>query len=180
MANVEATNLNTPGVDDLIYGGNVNSWRKFAKTLKLRLYNQVRLAPNASDFNVAANVNALLSEGDLIGDASEDFELTYGTSVSPENRHPAFVREYGTAGAQKTYYISIWFWQVMTGRNPNGLFAGVNDPRVPYYFFNQLTGGGAPQNPVEFREGDFLSIHFGSIHPNQAQAQGASQTVLGL
>ena len=175
MTNSEAQNTNTPGADDLFYGGSIDLWTKFANTLKLKLYNQVRLSPNAGDYNIIDNVRSLLQD-ELISDMSEDFELWYGVTQTPDNRHPAFIADY--AGGQKTYYISIWFYQTLTGQNVNVL-NGISDPRMPYYFFNQLAGGDA-QNPEEFREGDFLSIHFGSTHPNQAQAQDQSQTMLGL
>jgi len=177
IENEEASNINVPASDDLIYGGDTELWIKFANTLKLKLYNQVRMAPNAGDYNVDQNVNALLQGGNLISDMEEDFEIWYGTNVTPDNRHPGFIADY--TGGSKTYYISPYFYQVMTGQNPDVL-SNVEDPRLPYYFFNQLTDGATAQNPVEYRDGDFLSIHFGSTHPNQAQSQDQSQTLLGL
>lgn len=175
LANTEAANTNVPGADDLIYGGDMDLWRKAAKTIKLKLLNQVRWVDVIPD--AEAQIVALINEDDLIGDQDEDFEMWYGVSTSPDNRHPAFITDY--ASATKTYYISIWLYQIMTGQNPN-IFTGIQDPREPYYIYNQLEPGANPQNPWEYLDGQFLSIHFGSTHPNQAQNQDRSSSVLGL
>ncbi len=165
---------------DLIYGGDVVKWRRFAKTLKLKLLTNMR---NVSD--VKAQVAALVTEGDMIA-AGEDFELPYSNSTSPENRNPGFLNDYPVG---RTNYISPYFFEVMTGQNTfkhgNDLMAGVVDPRVPYYFCNQKLKGGAAQNPTEYVNevgtlGRFISIFFGSKGKNQAFDQSDSQTVPGL
>ncbi|HEX8040428.1 MAG TPA: SusD/RagB family nutrient-binding outer membrane lipoprotein [Chryseosolibacter sp.] len=170
-----ASEGNAPAADDVIYGGDLDKWRKFAKTLKLKMYNQLRLVDDVSD-----EVNALLAEGDLMEDGG-DFELQYGTSVSPDDRNPAFVVEY-TAG-NRLSYISPYFYEIMTNKSDlNNVLDGIADPRVPYYWFNQLTADDSPQNPTEYyipAEG-FLSIWFASQGVNQGFQQDRSQSVLGL
>ncbi|MBK8504802.1 MAG: SusD/RagB family nutrient-binding outer membrane lipoprotein [Saprospiraceae bacterium] len=176
IENSTAAEVLKPASDDLIYGGNNSRWIKFGKTLKLRLLNQVRMVNVIGD--AESQIRALLAEGTLINSSADDFQLMYGSSISPDNRHNAFVIDY--ASQTKTYYISPWFWDVMKGNNPD-ILTGVVDPRVPYYFHKQLVAGEAPQNPAERLDADgFLSIHFGSSGPNQAQAQDVSQTVLGI
>jgi hypothetical protein len=174
-----------PVTSDLFYGGDPDQWRKLAKTLKLKLLNQVRLVQD-----VSAEVTALVNEGDLILDIEDDWELPYGTSISPENRNPGFVQEW-TAGGQ-FYYIDPYFFETMNGTEtffPGGnIFLGISDPRIPYYFFNQLptADDGAAQNPCAYcpsRSGTpFLSIFAFSfnIDPNEGFDQGRSQTVPGL
>jgi len=170
----DAANTFTPGADDLIYGGDTDLWRKFGNTLKLKMLYQTREVGTIA--NRDQMIVDLITDDDLIEDG-EDFELLYGASVSPENRHPLFTIDY--AQQTKTFYVSIWFWQLLTGQNPD-LFTGVVDPRTPYYIHKQLTPGEPAQNPHEYLEDNgFLSIHFGSIHPNQGAAQDVSQAVLG-
>lgn len=163
-----------PGADDVIYGGNLTRWRKFAKTLKLKLYNQVRLVQD-----VSTQVNALLTEGDLM-QLGGDFELAYGTSVSPDDRNPAFAVEY-TPGSRLSY-ISPYFYEIMTNQSTlNDVLSGISDPRVPYYWFNQLTDPDDAQNPTEYTDDNgFLSIFFASQGVNQGFDQDRSQTMLGL
>jgi hypothetical protein len=176
IENSTSSEILKPGSDDLIYGGSNSKWIKFGNTLKLRLLNQVRMVNTIGD--AEAQIKALLDEDNLISSSADDFELLYGTSVSPDNRHNGFVTDY--ASQTKTYYISPWFWDIMKGNNPD-ILSGVADPRVPYYFHKQLTPGEGSQNPSERLDADgFLSIHFGSSGPNQAQAQDVSQTVLGI
>lgn len=173
ITNSTATEPLKPGADDLIYGGNNSRWIKFGKTLKLRMLNNLRMVSNVDD-----QIRALVTEGNLISSSADDFQLLYGSTVSPDNRHNGFVTDY--ASQTKTYYISPWFWDVMKGNNPD-IFNGISDPRVPYYFHKQLTPGEGPQNPAERLDADgFLTIHFGSNGPNQAQAQDVSQTVFGI
>jgi hypothetical protein len=167
----EAENILVPGDDDLVYGGDTDKWIKLANTLKLKMYNQVRLV---SMYNQSA-VDALLA-GDLIG-PGDDFMLPFGTSVAPENRHPAFVSEYG--GSQISNYISPWFYEKMMGMNPD-ILTGIVDPRIPYYWCNQLTTGEAPENPPEYKDGNFNTIYFGSVGPNRDHAGRASFTMMGI
>ncbi len=163
-----------PGPDDVIYGGDRDSWRRFAKTLKLKMFNQVRLVQD-----VSSEVNALIAEDDLMVPGG-DFELRYGRSVSPDDRNPAFVVEY-TPGNRLTY-VSPYFYEIMTGKSAlNNVLSGISDPRVPYYWFNQLTDPANAQNPPEYTDTNgFLSIWFASQGVNQSWQQDRSQTVLGL
>lgn len=167
----------SPGpTDDVIYGGDLDKWRKFAKTLKLKMYNQIRLVED-----VSAQVNALIAEGDLMEDEGDDFELWYGSSVAPDDRNPAFVLEY-TPGNRPSY-ISPYFYEILTDKSGlNDVLSGISDPRVPYYWFDQLAPDEEAQNPTEYHvvaEG-FLSIWFASQGINQGFQQDRSQTVLGL
>ena len=184
ISDIEKPSPLLPGADDLFYAGDLAKWRKFAKTLQLKLYNQVRLTQD-----VSSEVNALLAEGDLIG-PGDDFELQYGTNSGPSTRNPAYVQEY--APAAQTNYISPYFFEIMKGINTffeENIYQDVPDPRIPYYFYNQLPLGAADgdaENPCSYcpsRSGtSFLSIWAFSfnIDPNEGFAQGVSQTVMGL
>ncbi|HEY5749198.1 MAG TPA: SusD/RagB family nutrient-binding outer membrane lipoprotein [Chryseolinea sp.] len=174
IANLEATSGLSPGGDDVLYNGDLDKWRRFAKSLKLKLYNQTRLVND-----VTAQVNALLAEGDLMK-AGDDFELAYGTSVSPDDRNPAFVLEY-TLGNRPSY-ISPYFYEIMMNKSTlNDVLSGITDPRTPYYWFKQLTDPADAQNPTEYTDANgFLSIYFASQGVNQGWQQDRSQTVLGL
>ena len=172
LSDTEADNLFTPGDDDLIYDGDVDKWIRLANTIKLKLYTQIRLTDD-----VSGEVDALIASNSLIR-SDESFELPYGTSKSPDNRNPG-VREYESG--QKGFYISIWFYKIMRGEN-NALFTGIQDPRIPYYFYKQLKPSQAAKegNPTEYRDGGFVSIYFGSIGPDRDHSTDGSMTVLGM
>ena len=169
--NADAENVLVPGDDDLIYGGDTDQWIKMAKTLKLKMYNQVRFVSMYSQ----SAVDALLAD-ELIG-PGDDFMLPFGPSDAPENRHPAFVSEYG--GSQISNYLSPWFYEKMMGMNPD-ILTGIQDPRIPYYWVNQLATGETPENPPEYKNGNFNTIYFGSTGPNRDHAGRASFTMMGI
>jgi hypothetical protein len=169
---VNAANLFVPGDDDLIYQGDTEKWIRLANTLKLKLYNQVRLVQDVSQ-----QVNALITADQLIEEGM-DFMLPYGVSKTPDNRNPGYL-EY--EAGQKGFYISPWFYRIMRGQNPN-IFTGIEDPRIPYYFYKQLAVGQDTRegNPTEYRDGGFVTIYFGSIGPNRDHSTDGSMTVMGI
>lgn len=176
IENLGKSSTLSPGAEDLYFGGNIAKWRKFAKTLKLKLYNNAR----RSDLYDASEVNALITENDLM-EADGGFRMEYGTSLSPDSRHPLFQRD--VASGDPANYVSPYFYLIMKGDGSlNPILEGVSDPRIPYYFYNQLAPGEEAQNPTAFRDGDFVSIWFGSfnIDPNEGFGQNRSQTTVGL
>jgi hypothetical protein len=179
IANLEKDSDKSPGADDLFYGGDLDKWRKFGNTLKLKMLNQVRLTRD-----VSTEVNALIASGDLISSDAESFELVYGTSVGPDDRNPDYVAEYAPGGSS---YINPYFYEILTNKNTfahNGNIFSVADPRLPYYFYNQTNSSQTPENPTAYFDPatGFLSIYTFSfnIDPNEGFDQGMSQTAMGL
>jgi len=170
----------TPGTDDLIYGGVAASWIKTANTIKFKLLVQTR---NVGDkaANLAA-INAFLAATpatQLIGKTADGFMFPYTSLKSPDSRHPAYPATY--EATQKTVNMSPWFYEILKGINP--VFSGVVDPRIPYYFYNQMkpaATSGNNGNKFEYRDGGFVTIYFGSNGPDNGSAQDASQTVYGI
>lgn len=160
-----------PETDDIFYGGNIARWIAMGKSLKLKLYNQVRLVQN-----VSGPVNQLINGGGLISSTAQGFMMKYGSQVAPDDRNPGFSEYYAT---QKSHYISPWFYEIMKGYNPR-IFTGIRDPRIPYYFYNQNSKLGGSQAPTEYRDSGFVSIYFGSTGTNRNSSQDNSMTVFGL
>ncbi|MBR09938.1 MAG: hypothetical protein CMP48_19900 [Rickettsiales bacterium] len=111
---------------DLIYGGDVADWIRMANTLKLKMYNQMRLV-NSSTASTA--IDALLSEGNLISSASENFTFRFTTSNAPEGRHPNFQADWA-AGSLENNLSSFMISKMTTS----------SDPRLRYYFYRQNSG----------------------------------------
>lgn len=179
VVNLEKVAGESPGQDDLIYGGNTEKWIRFANSLRLKLYNNVRLT---SMYDATA-VAEIINNQDMITNVSDGFRLLYGLSNNPDNRHPLFKQDYVDAAPN---YIDPYFYLMMKGDPDlpvlNNLLVGIEDPRIPYYFYNQLSGDD-PQNPTTSAYwGDFLSIWFASLNidPNEGFDQGQSQTLVGL
>lgn len=173
LNNTSAPNSKVPAQDDLIYGGSVAKWVKAAKTLKLKLYTQMRKVKN-----VATEVNALITEGTLISKTDESFLIPYGPNSATDDRNPGFYTYYAT---QRSNHVSPWFYEILKGYNQN-IFTGNPDPRLPYYIYNQVnaTQPSRDGNQTEYRDGPFVSIYFGSVGPDRDRTQQNTISLFGI
>jgi len=171
LNDASAANTLTPEADDVFYNGDTEKWTKLANTIKLKLYAQQRLVTD-----VSAQVNALLSSGNLISSTEESWMMNYSSNISPDDRNPGFNDYYAT---QRSHYMSPWFYEILKGYNKN-IFTGIEDPRIPYYFYNQNTRTGRAQNRTDYRDSAFISILFGSQGPGRDGSQDRSMTVFGI
>lgn len=176
-----------PAADDFYYAGSAANWIKFANTLKLKLYNQIRLS-SSSLFSQSA-LDALVAENNFFASNADDFQFTHTATVSPQDeRNQLFQAAYG--GAQVDHYVSPWFYEILMGMNPN-IHTGNKDPRIPYYWANQLTAGQFPRDQSDPISGDpradywdastgFFSIRFGSVGPWRDGAVANDATFPGM
>lgn len=177
--------LNLPGADDLFYGGDTSKWVKFANTLKLKLYNQIK---ETSLFNTA-DFNALVAENNFFTSSADDFQFTHTATQAPtDERNQLFLGAYG--GTQVSYYQSPWFYEILKGWNQN-IHTGNLDPRIPYYFVNQLLPNELPPDQGDAGTGNpnadywdaatgFHTIRFGSIGPDRDHAVQNSASFPGI
>ena len=94
--NAAASSISPDATNEFIYSGNRPRWVRLAKSVKLKMLNQIRLTRD-----VKADMNTLITGGDLILTAADDFQIRFGTSSSPENRNPGFVANYNAAGSRE-------------------------------------------------------------------------------
>lgn len=168
--NNPAPNALNPGTDDVIYNGSVSKWIKCANTIKLDMLLKERRVKN-----VSADVAALIASGNLISSTTESFNLPHSTV----NKTPGY-SEY--SASQKTQYISPWFYEIMKGYNQK-IFKNNPDPRIPYYFYNQVKAGQTntnDNNATEYRDGSFISIYFGTNGINAGFSQQKTLTTEGI
>lgn len=112
-----------PASSDVIYAGNADKWKRMANSLKLKLFNQIRLADPA---RATTGIKALIvNTATLITDNTQDFTFKFGTSISPNNRHPWYNNEYRSG---KSYYQNQAFI--------NRLF-NADDMRLRYFIYRQ-------------------------------------------
>ncbi|RFS19302.1 SusD/RagB family nutrient-binding outer membrane lipoprotein [Chitinophaga silvatica] len=128
---VTATTL-VPATSDLIYSGNKSAWLGMANSLKLKLFNQVRLVNPARS---ADTIKSLIKNaGQLIGGTTNsnslDFTFRFGPGQNPNNRHPWHRAEYQ---GSKTFYQSQSFIDLLFNND---------DPRLRYFIFRQNATAG--------------------------------------
>ena len=174
-----------PGSEDLYYGGDMDQWIKFANSFKLKLYNQIK----TTSLYDQSDVDALVAEDNFFESLDDDFEFEHTANQAPTDER----NEYWKAaylGTQFSYYQSPWFYEILQGWNPN-IFTGIKDPRIPYYFVNQLEDGQLPPDQGNKDTGDpnadywdedtgFYSIRFGSIGPDRDHSVENSATYPGI
>lgn len=176
----EAANALVPGNNDLFYQGNIEKWLKAANTMKLKILVQSRKA-KAKITGWDKELAEVLTGNNFIGDG-EDLQFPHSSATAPmDERKPGFIDEY--EGTQKSVFISPWLFEVMNGRTTNfksNPFSGIKDPRTNYYYVNQLTADEDASNPVDYRDGAFVSIMFGSNSGKTSYTQESSMTVVGI
>lgn len=179
LEDTNASNLLKPASDDLIYSGNVDKWVRMGNTLKLKLLVQSRKSKNdIPDWNT--KLSTLLAENNFMRNG-EDFEFKHTAKDSPDERHQAYVDEY--LGGQSTYYISPWIYETMSGKNLNvtdNPFVNIKDPRIPYYWVNQIKADSEAQNATDYRDGAFVSIFFASNSSGASNDQRETSTFIGI
>lgn len=169
-----------PGANDLFYAGNVDKWTRAANTLKLKLLVQSRTAKSEitgwdSELSSVLASNNFMQDGD-------DLQFPHSSSRTPsDERNSGFVDEY--AGGQKSVWISPWLYEVMNGKNYNfttNPFRSISDPRTKYYYFNQATADQDALNPIDYRDGAFITITFGSNSGYTSNTQESVMTTIGI
>ena len=167
----KSSNL-SPGAEDLIYGGDLVKWQKMGETLKLKMLIQIRLV----DPSVGGRIQTIIDGGNFISSASDDFQFNFNSSSAPDNRMPLFVSDYISRIDNR---ISTYF---------HGLLDDNNDPRIPFYFFNQTPGefigrdSGNPEGLATFEDQDMRTFH--GVYPAGGQFDdgngGATNASSGL
>ncbi|WP_372755466.1 SusD/RagB family nutrient-binding outer membrane lipoprotein [Mariniflexile sp.] len=101
--------------NDIIYGGDATLWKKFASSLKFRV-----LMRASAKMDVASQLQALVSAGNLFTSNSEDARLVYlGADPSANPLYETIV--FGTRGEWKVNSVMI------------DMLASTNDPRLAVY-----------------------------------------------
>jgi len=131
------------------YGGDAGQWIKVANTLKLKA------ALNAKD---AGTFNSLVSGGNIISSAADDFQFNYGSQrTNPNSRHWMYNNHYETGDGS---YLSNYFMWLLVGDKTTADGATITDPRRRYYFYRKV-------DDAEAQDQTTYSCHF-SIFPDQA------------
>lgn len=171
LQNTTAANIETPGTDDIIYKGSVANWVKAANSLKFKLLVQQRKVKD-----VKAELTTMINSGSLIDSYAQSFVIPFGPNGATDDRNPAFGEYYAS---QRTMHVSPWLYEIMKGYN-NNIFSGIEDPRMPYYIYNQMTADDDPNPDIEYRDGAFVSKYFGSQGANRGKNLQDQVSLFGI
>jgi hypothetical protein len=86
LALINESTSNKPGQDDLVYGGDMNKWRRFANTLKLRIYlRQAYVRPGVAE----AGIEAMFAANVPFLETGDDADIAFINTTF--NQHPLFM-----------------------------------------------------------------------------------------
>ncbi|MDO7876634.1 SusD/RagB family nutrient-binding outer membrane lipoprotein [Hymenobacter sp. ASUV-10] len=179
IADLDRPNASVPSSTggDIIYKGNKQNWQALGRSLKLKLYNQIRKTTD-----VSASVRTLL--GQQLLTSNSDFELKYGTSTQPENRHIGFLSDYVNSGRENQ--IGRYFYLLMKYGNGFEYAAPVAtpyaDPRIPYYFYRQSNPSYSTSlyDYQDRNNPSFVTTRLGSRGPAASAGNAGDRTLPGL
>lgn len=134
-----AAKTNTdPGSSDLVFGGNINQWKLFANTLKLKIY--LRMV-NAKPTEAKAGIEKLYSSGAKFLDADA---AVAGFTETPDKQNPFYAYNVQRLNTTTNLRASKTFVSWLQANN---------DPRIEYYYDSI--------NPVIIHQGDYLGTTYG-------------------
>jgi hypothetical protein len=118
LALIEESSLDHPEEDDLVYGGNMDQWRRFGNTLKLRIYlRQAYVRPAVAE----AGIKAMYAAGAEFLQNGDDADIQFSTETF--NQHPL----YRTNEALTSDNI-------LASNTALGYMESTNDPRMEVFY----------------------------------------------
>lgn len=126
IGQLSGTTAGSPSYEGF-YSGNADQWIKFANTVKLKA------ALNTKD---GGTISSLVSGGNIISSAADDFTFKYGNQrTNPNSRHWMYNNHYEVADG--TYLSNYYMW-LLVGDKVNELGQTIVDPRARYYFYKKV------------------------------------------
>lgn len=118
LADLEATSLVNPGDDDLVYGGDIDNWKRAGNTLLLKFALQISEREPAL---AASVINEVVAANEFIIDNSQNLGVNFGAEVGSQS--PIYTYTYVSAFRDDL---------IMSTRYVN-LLQSLNDPRLPIF-----------------------------------------------
>jgi hypothetical protein len=167
-----------PGSADIMYGGNMNNWIKFANTLKLRI--AVRQSTNAN--NATANTAAAATAS-----------LGYIDATSPAVVNPGYLNVDANGGQESPLWINYGFNQSGAAQTNNQQYQAnsylastlgtLNDPRLIQIYSNipsAVTATNVTGGTVTVQSGQaVVATYFGASSPPQSNGSALSVSKFG-
>jgi hypothetical protein len=132
-----------PGSDDIIFGGNMTSWKKFANTMKLRLIMRQSNLPGFAALKT--ELASTESEGYLDGTTQAEAQPGYNLSDAYGGQENPFYLCYGLKPNSSTTLYGNSYW--LANAFCVNLMKGLNDPRV-VRFYATLDGSTDPAQVI--------------------------------
>lgn len=127
-----------PGTSDLVFNGNINLWKQFANTMKLKMY--LRMV-NAKPAEAKAGIEKLYTSGAKFLDTTA---AVTGFTTTPDKQNPFFAYNRQRLNTRTNLRASKTFVSWLQANN---------DPRIEFYFDSTT--------PAVIHQGDYLGTTYG-------------------
>lgn len=144
LADLNAPSTIKPGADDVVYGGNIENWKKAGNTLLLKFANTISKKEPALAKQV---IDQVLAGGPLITSNSENLAVKFGSSVG--SRAPVYEWTYVSL-FQNDLLISTRFVNLLQSTNDPRLERFVTKPSGNYVTIDNGFRGTLPQPPTSW------------------------------
>ncbi len=118
MADLDVASQFNPGSEDLIYGGDLDNWKKAGNSLLLKFANTISMVDPE---RATQEIQSVITGNNFISDNSENMIFSFGSSVG--SRAPVYEYTYVTA-FRNDMMISTRFVNLLQEKN---------DPRLPIF-----------------------------------------------
>lgn len=118
LADLERTSVTKPGNDDLVYGGNMENWKRAGNTMLLKFANQISVVEPEIARSV---INEVLASNMYIEANNQNLEVRFGGQVGSQSPIHTYtnVSSFRTDMLISTRYVN--------------LLQSLNDPRLPVF-----------------------------------------------
>jgi len=142
----ESTTVIEPGNDDVMFGGDMDDWKAFANTVKLRILTR-QMSMAGRDAYIQAEFDAIVAEGS--GFITDDVGVNPGYVEGEEDKqNPQWNNLGWDAGGTQTLSSKA---TCATDYILDYLMNQINDPRVDYLYETPATGHkGVPQGLLDY------------------------------
>jgi hypothetical protein len=118
LQDLESSSSLVPGKDDLVYGGDLEKWKKAGYSIMLKMANTIsQVKPDEAK----KIIEEVLAAGNFIEENSQNLNVKFGTSVG--SRSP--INEWTN--------VSLFRNDMMISTRFVNLLQGKNDPRLPFF-----------------------------------------------
>ena len=135
MINQSVAKINADGVNvgqqDIVFGGNMDQWRRFANTLKLKIFLRQVYVPSRQ---AAAqdSIRAMYTREAAFLGATENAQVGVFSS-NPQNGNPLYLAEVFNSSGIKN--------NIIASQTIIGYLEDTNDPRIDYFFDKPTAAG---------------------------------------
>ena len=115
---INETSSDHPGTDDIVYGGDMELWKRFANTLKLKIYlRQAYIRPQVAE----AGIKTMYASGAQFLEQGQDADIQFTTETF--NQHPLYMTQNALSNAN-----------LLASNTALSYLVENNDPRIDIFY----------------------------------------------